>query len=77
MPPTLKMRAAPQPQPAKWDDEESCSICFNPKVGDCATCGLPGCKDHFDASTRRCSACTQRKSLPAEQEKWDEQWQQH
>eukprot|EP00959_Pyramimonas_sp_CCMP1952_P364845 7640292-Pyramimonas_sp.AAC.1 len=47
-PPMLKVRAAPQPQPAKWDDEESCSICFNPKVGDCATCGLPGCKEHFD-----------------------------
>eukprot|EP00959_Pyramimonas_sp_CCMP1952_P179873 3761290-Pyramimonas_sp.AAC.1 len=73
MPPMLKVRAAPQPQPAKWADEENCSIFINPKVGECATCGLPSCKDHFDASTRRCTTCTQRKSLPAEQEKRDEQ----
>eukprot|EP00959_Pyramimonas_sp_CCMP1952_P246198 5146111-Pyramimonas_sp.AAC.1 len=65
MPPMLKVRAASQPQPAKWGDEESCSTCIKPKVGDCATRGLPGCKDHFDASTKRCSACTQKKSLPA------------
>eukprot|EP00959_Pyramimonas_sp_CCMP1952_P254695 5319806-Pyramimonas_sp.AAC.1 len=31
MPPMLKVRAASQPQPAKWDAEESCSICFDPK----------------------------------------------
>eukprot|EP00959_Pyramimonas_sp_CCMP1952_P276640 5782559-Pyramimonas_sp.AAC.1 len=77
MPPMLKVRAAPQPQPAKRADEERCSVCFNPKVGDCATCGMPSCKGHFDASTKRRSKCTQRKSLPAEQEKWDEQWQRH
>eukprot|EP00959_Pyramimonas_sp_CCMP1952_P295559 6181955-Pyramimonas_sp.AAC.1 len=33
MPPMLNVRAAPQPQPARWADEESCSICFNPTVG--------------------------------------------
>eukprot|EP00959_Pyramimonas_sp_CCMP1952_P222290 4647277-Pyramimonas_sp.AAC.1 len=68
MPPMLKVRAALQPQPARWADEESCSICFNPKVGECATRGVPSCKGHFTTSTRRCSTCTQRKSLPAEQE---------
>eukprot|EP00959_Pyramimonas_sp_CCMP1952_P004142 86994-Pyramimonas_sp.AAC.1 len=75
-PSTLQVRAAPQPQPAKRDGEESCSICDNPKVGDCSTCGLPSCKDRFDASTKRCSTCTQKKSLPAELEKWNGQWRQ-
>eukprot|EP00959_Pyramimonas_sp_CCMP1952_P061126 1277421-Pyramimonas_sp.AAC.1 len=57
-PSTLQVRAAPQPQPARRDDEESCSISGNPKVGDCASCGQPSCKDHFDASTKRRSTCT-------------------
>eukprot|EP00959_Pyramimonas_sp_CCMP1952_P044166 923306-Pyramimonas_sp.AAC.1 len=30
-PSTLQVRAAPQPQPAKRGDEESCSSCDNPK----------------------------------------------
>eukprot|EP00959_Pyramimonas_sp_CCMP1952_P460197 9479466-Pyramimonas_sp.AAC.1 len=77
VPPMLRVRAAQQRQPARWPDEESCSMCSNPKVGECATCGLPSCKDHFNTGTRRCSTCTQRKSLPAEQEEWDEQWQRH
>eukprot|EP00959_Pyramimonas_sp_CCMP1952_P167101 3492359-Pyramimonas_sp.AAC.1 len=77
MPPMLKVRAAPQPRPARSADKFSCSVCFNPKVGECAACGLPSCKDHFNTSTRRCSTCTQTKSLPAEQDKWDEQWQIH
>eukprot|EP00959_Pyramimonas_sp_CCMP1952_P026753 561788-Pyramimonas_sp.AAC.1 len=47
-PSTLQVRAAPQPQPAKRDDEESCSICDDPRVGDCATRGRPSCKGHFD-----------------------------
>eukprot|EP00959_Pyramimonas_sp_CCMP1952_P229128 4791066-Pyramimonas_sp.AAC.1 len=38
---------------------------------------MPGCKDHFDMNTQRCSTCTQRKSLPDEQEKWGEQWRRH
>eukprot|EP00959_Pyramimonas_sp_CCMP1952_P325860 6820996-Pyramimonas_sp.AAC.2 len=77
MPPMLRVRAAQQPRPAKGVNEESCSICSSPKIGECATCGLPSCKDHFNAITRRCVACTQRKSLPVEQAEWDEQWQRH
>eukprot|EP00959_Pyramimonas_sp_CCMP1952_P296019 6192251-Pyramimonas_sp.AAC.1 len=61
----LQVRAAPQPRPAKRGDEESCSVCANPKIGECATCGLPGCKGHFDVSTKRFSTCAQKKSLPA------------
>eukprot|EP00959_Pyramimonas_sp_CCMP1952_P187557 3921700-Pyramimonas_sp.AAC.1 len=36
---------------------------------------MPSCKVHLNTSTRRCFTCTQRKSLPAEQAEWDEQWQ--
>eukprot|EP00959_Pyramimonas_sp_CCMP1952_P319084 6676266-Pyramimonas_sp.AAC.1 len=68
MPPVLKVRAVPQPQPPTGADEEQCSVCSTPKVGDCATCGKPGCNDHFDTNTKRCSKCTQIKSWPAEQE---------
>eukprot|EP00959_Pyramimonas_sp_CCMP1952_P155596 3254909-Pyramimonas_sp.AAC.1 len=50
-PPMLQVRAAQQPRPANGDDEESCSVCVNPKIGNFATCGLPGCNDHFDVST--------------------------
>eukprot|EP00959_Pyramimonas_sp_CCMP1952_P324360 6789025-Pyramimonas_sp.AAC.1 len=77
MPPVLKVRAAHQPQLAKGADEEQCSVCSNPKVGNCATCGMPGCNDHFDTHTKICSKCIQIKSLPAEQKKWDEQWRRH
>eukprot|EP00959_Pyramimonas_sp_CCMP1952_P251685 5258799-Pyramimonas_sp.AAC.1 len=38
---------------------------------------MSGCIDHFDTNARRCSECTQIKSLPAEQEKWGEQWRKH
>eukprot|EP00959_Pyramimonas_sp_CCMP1952_P427572 8954952-Pyramimonas_sp.AAC.1 len=77
MPNALNARAAQQPQPAKGADEEQCSICSNPKVEDCATCGMSSCKDHFDMNTTICSKFIEIKSLPAEQEKWDEQWGRH
>eukprot|EP00959_Pyramimonas_sp_CCMP1952_P358488 7505991-Pyramimonas_sp.AAC.1 len=70
-----RVRAAQQPQPARGGDEESCSICSSPKIGACATCGLPSCKNRFDTSTRRCVTCTQRRSLPVEQAEWDGQWE--
>eukprot|EP00959_Pyramimonas_sp_CCMP1952_P474651 9503786-Pyramimonas_sp.AAC.1 len=67
---TSQARAAPQPQPAEREEPQAessivaqfCSICFNPRTGSCAGWGLPACKDHFDASTRRCSKCTPQKS---------------
>eukprot|EP00959_Pyramimonas_sp_CCMP1952_P244825 5117444-Pyramimonas_sp.AAC.1 len=63
------MRAAPQPQPAKREEtgaasftvSQFSSVCFNPKTDDCAGCGVPACKDHFDANTKRCSICIPRK----------------
>eukprot|EP00959_Pyramimonas_sp_CCMP1952_P056667 1183482-Pyramimonas_sp.AAC.1 len=67
MPPLLWVKAAQQPQPARGDFAESCSVCSNPKVGLCTTCGSPSCKDHYDMNTKRCVACAQRKSLPVEQ----------
>eukprot|EP00959_Pyramimonas_sp_CCMP1952_P204809 4282828-Pyramimonas_sp.AAC.1 len=74
MPPLLRVRAAQQPQSARGGPAESCSVCSNPKVGLCATCGSPSCKGHLDMNTKRCVACAQRKSLPVEQAEWDEQW---
>eukprot|EP00959_Pyramimonas_sp_CCMP1952_P451415 9451427-Pyramimonas_sp.AAC.1 len=41
---------------------QCCSICSRPRTGNGAGCGLPACKDRFDASTRRCSKCILKKS---------------
>eukprot|EP00959_Pyramimonas_sp_CCMP1952_P082882 1732259-Pyramimonas_sp.AAC.1 len=49
----LSRPARCQPQSAKGADEEQCSVSLSPKDGGCATCGMPGCNDHFETNTKR------------------------
>ena len=70
----LRVKPAPPAQPSRSGSDDGCYICTEPKIGDCTDCTYPCCKEHFDAGTRRCPKCANKKSLPDAAAAWDEQW---